>query len=188
MKELYDDFSQSSFNVKIINEFINNTHDITGVTFQSNQAITLNSTDEEWKYIHVFLHIFYKFQSISGWLELPKELDWSTKSVGSFFMKNLRNFKKMCDGYRNKNQLKALHQLFSLPQQNLSLPHMASLYTANDFRVFSKHHSANTFDQFEHNNFSILLKVCLENVVSAAFDHETEHTLLEPVGGSKKMN
>ena len=59
MKELYNDFSQSSFNLMIINELINKSHDVTikvtGVTFQGNQTITLKSSDEEWKYIHIFL-------------------------------------------------------------------------------------------------------------------------------------
>ena len=84
MKELYKIFSKNSFNVNIINGFINETLNV-------NQSIALKPTDEDWKYVHIFLRIIKKYQSSSGWLKQPKDMDWSTNSVGSFFMKNLRN-------------------------------------------------------------------------------------------------
>ena len=170
MKKLYNEFSQKSFNVNIINEIIINANQ--NVT----QSITLKSSDEDWKYIVIFLRIIKKYKGSLGWLEQPVDMDWSTKSVGSFFMKNMRNFKENCANENKEQpppweQLKALHQLFSLPHQNLSLMQMASIYTANDFRVLIK-------DRFEH-NFSILLGKCLKNVESAKFDQDHEEFFID---------
>ena len=144
------------------------------------ESITLKSSDEDWNYIVIFLRIIKKYQGSSGWLEQPVNMDWSTKSVGSFFMKNLRNFKKNCDySSRTKNQLSALHQLFTLPEQNQSLPQMALMYTANDFRALNKYSSTDElFDDIE-DNFSILFEECLKSVESAKFDHGNEVSFVE---------
>ena len=128
MREKYNNFAKNGFNMDYINKFINKTHKIGddgGILYQNqknnSQKINLESSDEDWKYIFLFQQLFEKYQKIRGWLEFPEELKWPTRSVGSFFMKNWKNFIKKCENI-NGNQQKLLLEIFTLPDQNVSLP------------------------------------------------------------------
>ena len=112
MKEFYNNFSQNSFNVNVINRIINETQNITSindvddmkvVAFQDTQSISLLSSNENWKYIYIFLHIFKKYQVISGWLKVPNEFEWLTISVGTFFIQNLGIYVRKCEGSKKKS-------------------------------------------------------------------------------------
>ena len=72
---------------------------------------------EEWKYIDLFIKFFNRYLddtiSVEG-------LEWSTNSVGSFFFKILKGFKKSCKVVISKrSMLKRIHKLFTLPNQNI---------------------------------------------------------------------
>ena len=174
--------------MNIINRFINDTLNFTilhagyygkVVDFQDAKSIILTSSHEDWKYIYIFLHIFRKYQAFSGWLKTHKKFDLSTKSVGSFLIQNIGKYVKYCEG--NKiDQLKKLHNLFTLPDQSLSLPHLTFMYSSNDFRVLLKN-SIESYDdilyQFQNNNFSILLEECIRNVASEKFNEDLKVTI-----------
>ena len=74
-------------------------------------------------------------------LRKSKELDWTTKAVGSLFIKNLNNIKNKC----GKEWISKLNQLFTLPNQNLSLPHIALMHAANDFQTYPITSGAQSF-------------------------------------------
>ena len=48
--------------------------------------------NEAWTYIEFFMRLFHLYNSpnIRGITKHAMEMDWETKSVGSFFIKNLR--------------------------------------------------------------------------------------------------
>ena len=108
---------------------------------QSNLTETPLKVEEvdDWKFV-VFIKIFDKYMDTSDNFtpaEVNSEfLDWTTKGVGSFFIKNLKNFKK-CKSITES--ITNLHQLFTLPNQNLSLPHIANIYAANHFKAYKDH-------------------------------------------------
>ena len=54
-----------------------------------------------------------------------------------------------------------LHQSFTLPEKNLSLPHVASLYSTNDYRAL-------TIEKDFDAKFSALMKSCIHEVTSKA--------------------
>ena len=64
-----------------------------------------------------------------------------------------------------------LHQSFTLPEKNLSLPHVASLYSTNDYRAL-------TIEKDFDANFSALMESCIHEVTSNTFDnHDAEFFL-----------
>ena len=83
----------------------------------------------------------------------------------------------MCGEGIQTTQLKGLHNLFTLPEQNLSLPHMAFMYSANDFRVLLDKSKDDKLYEFENNNFSILLEDCLRNVSLEKFNADVKVSL-----------
>ena len=69
----------------------------------------------EWKSYYGFYRLFilnleyYDDDSDLVRLSKPKELDWTTKAVGSFFIKNLNNIKNKC----GKEWITKINQLFT---------------------------------------------------------------------------
>ena len=91
----------------------------------------------DWKYYYGFYQMFiqnleYEDDSSRVRLSRPKELDWTTPDVGSLFIKNLANINIKC----GKEWITKLNQLFTLPKQNFSLPHIAFIYATNDFQTY----------------------------------------------------
>ena len=124
---------------------------------------------EEHQFIYFFIQLFNRYLD-EDYDNNPKEdMNWSTNSVGSFFFEILKNFKKSCRGTGSKGDiLKRIHKLFTLPNQNISLPHISFLYTANDFRVY-KDNEEKVEEYFEDNLFYFYLKECVNDFESNAF-------------------
>ena len=66
--------------------------------------------------------------------------DWSTSKIGTFFVKALSILYKKSKGYnRNKSFLslgiKALHHLFTIPEQEMSLIDISYLYSLMDLKA-----------------------------------------------------
>ena len=118
-------------------------------------AIPLDTTEiEDWKNIAAFEELF-KLANFD-----PKGWDWSTEAVGSFFIKNLKLFKENCkDIIQPTAAMELVNNIFTLPEQSLSLVDIALIYTANDFRVINKNHH---FDGSKQLNQS--LRGCLKDV------------------------
>ena len=96
--------------------------------------------EEDFKFVYDFLNLYDNFfldyyNHIKPDHELTEHMDWSTNAVGTFFIKNLKQFKNRCEVGKDFNS--TLHQLFTQPKQNLSLPNIASLYSANDFSALA---------------------------------------------------
>ena len=91
----------------------------------------------EWKSFYGFYQLFMlnlEFGDDSYLVRITKlrEWDWTTKSIGSFFIQNLNNIKIKC----GKEWVTKINQLFTLPKENLSLPHIGFLHAANDFQTY----------------------------------------------------
>ena len=148
---------------------------------QTDEApLNVESIDEsDFKFIYRFYEMFdhFLFEEASSILFkkgiFTKNMDWSTRAVGSFFMKNLQNFKDEWEG--SENFTAQLHGLFTLPKQHLSLPYIASLYSVNDFRALA-------IDEVYDIEFSELMKPCIQEVESNTFgNHTTELFFKEEV-------
>ena len=145
--------------------------DVIERTKQNNQTKTIpldiNETGD-WKFIFNLFQLFRK--SMNGdifrfeFTQVFKEGDWTTKSVGNFFIKNLEIFKTRCDF--DSELMSKLDQMFILPKQNISLPHIAFMYAANNFRTYySKIGLVGNFD--DHSSFTKTLKNCIQDVLSS---------------------
>ena len=136
--------------------------------------------EEDFKFIYRFYEMFYHFlfQEASSILFkkgiFTKSMNWSTRAVGSLFIKNLQNYKDECEG--GVNFTAQLHRIFTLPKQHLSLPYIASLYSLNDFRALA-------IDKEDYDvEFSELMKSCIQEVESNTFgNHTTERFFKEEV-------
>ena len=114
----------------------------------------------DWKNIAVFEELL-KLK-----IELQNVGDWTTEAVGSLFIKNLKGFQKKCLDITKP--LMDFNDLFMLPEQNLSLPDIALLYTANDFRVIDTNDHYENSHQLNHS-----LRDCLEHIRTNSFDEVT---------------
>ena len=137
----------------------------------------------EWKFLYFFYSLF-NTQMIGDDLRpiTFTETDWSTKTVGSFFVKNLIGFVEKCPSFEG---VKLLRQLFTLPNQNLSLPLIAFLYSANDFKT----HSFLSSDDFFDNDLGVeeSLRSCISNVTSDVFSNEAQNFLTEKIKYAKYL-
>ena len=131
---------------------------------ESANDIPLNTTDiDNWKNIAAFEELYNlkkKADTSSGtW-------DWSTEAVGSLFIKNLNYLWKKCQD----TVMKLVNDHFILPKQNLSLPNIALIFAANDYRLI------NTKSHIEGNpQLNDYLGDCLIDVLnSSVFAKETE--------------
>ena len=136
-----------------------------------------NIDEEDFKFLNSFHDLFHHF--VDSYLEdfkpdiFTKNMDWSTRAVGNFFIKNLINFKDGCEAGKDFNS--KLHQLFTLPKQHLSLPYIASLYSVNDYRALA-------IDKDFDVEFHGLMKSCIEEVANDAFgNHNTDLFFKEEV-------
>ena len=147
------------------------------------QQIPLNVTEEEdWKYVYNFIQIFVNWNNF-----LFQKMDWSTKAVGSFFIKNLKVFKygNPNDRYgqwcanddATKESIIKLNQFLTLTNQTISLPHIAHLYGGKDFRLQRFFYQHNEYrDHFENDSqFSESLKTCIQEF-SPQKNEETDIT------------
>ena len=129
---------------------------------------------EEFRFINTFRELFNHFYGYNDVFrpdhEFTKHMDWSTKAVGSFFIKNLENIKDRCSVGKDFNL--ELHQSFTLPGQNLSAPHIAALYSANDFRALA-------IDKDIDVDFSTMMESCIKEVKSVTFDNHDMELFLE---------
>ena len=121
----------------------------------------------EWKSYYGFYQLFilnleyYEDDSYLVRLSKHKELDWTTPAVGSFFIKNMDNIKNKC----GKEWIPKINKLFTLPQQNLSLPHIAFMHAANDFQTYPITSGAQSFTSFTRNKQSFQQEDFLKIIV-----------------------
>ena len=105
-------------------------------TFDIDGNLTLFTTFQgEWNYVEKLRKLFKTV--IDNLKAVENNLDWSTNNIGTFFLNNLIAFKrneKKCGYVENLDQL---HDLFTLPNQNVSLPIIAYLYSISNFRELS---------------------------------------------------
>ena len=131
------------------------------------QKIPSDINDNDWKFIYIFYQLVHDRQRylmddhISNIDELKEYNDWSTNRVGSFFVKNIKNFKLRCN--EADSSLKEFDHLFTLPKQNISLPHIALIYAANDFQTYSME----AYENFEDKKFGQSLESCINDVLSS---------------------
>ena len=115
-------------------------------------------------FYQLFLHHIEKYEdTLKPNHVLTKHMDWSTRAAGRFFIKNLKIFKDKC--IVGKELISKLHQAFTLPKQKLSLPYIASLYSANDFRTL-------TMEMDFDVDYFAKMESCIQEVLSKTFDNQ----------------
>ena len=140
-----------------IPKVIEDVKNIMQQSLQSNENakdIPLDTTEvDDWINIAAFEEL-RKLTSLN-----LKAYDLSTEAVGSFFIKNLQLFFTICKDYMKPTMVKELlNEIFTLPEQSLSLTDIALIYTANDFRVIDAN---NYFESSKQLNQS--LRDCLQD-------------------------
>ena len=141
-----------------------------------------SSNISDWKNIAFFEEIFKFFHSKRGKKWWKNEVDWSTEAVGSFFIKNLKHIKN--EKPKCWEIIKPLiNDIFKIPKQNISLPDIAILYTAIDFRVIDT--EGHLEDSPQLNNS---LKACFKDVQANSFGikETVEMYFTETIGNSAK--
>ena len=105
----------------------------------------ISLTSNEWHYLLASSKRFYKF------MDNPSLYDWSTTNVGTLLIKILQILYKLVDNdYNYKMQnfrsyvsygFKDVHQLFTIPGQQMSLIDIAYLYSMKDLTMTSELHT-----------------------------------------------
>ena len=128
------------------------------------------TSPEEWKYFNMLV----RFYTIL--IEKPDMFDWSTKNIGSFFIKNLLGqfmaeiwFDHYCRDFHNdiQNNLENVHQMFTFHDQLVSLPDITYLHSIMDFRELSLNYSTKfASGHFSRMNFDASFKNCFDEVAN----------------------
>ena len=176
-KPIYEEIVEASTSTwilePIIIKVIEDVKKIIDQILESNEnpnGIPLNATEiDDWKNIATFEEL----RKLTKTNFHPEVWNWSTEAVGSFFIKNLKRFFKKCKDTIEPNKVMELvNDVFTLPEQNLSLPDIALIYTANDFRVINKN---NHFDGSKQLNKS--LRDCLQDFHTHTIDSKKTQNL-----------
>ena len=101
----------------------------------------------EWYYVaklvKIYTNVILNIQSKHN------QFDWNTRNIGTFYINTLITYyrsvvkaahKSPCD-IVDKNLIDQLHELFTLPGHNVSLPSIAHLYSIGDYRELSTNSS-----------------------------------------------
>ena len=102
------------------------------------EDVDLNNTsfsNNDWPYA------IANWKNILIFEEYAKLFDWSTTEIGTFFVKALPIAYKMSTGDDKKFlslAMKALHQLFTIPEQDMSLIDIAYLYSLMDLKALEE--------------------------------------------------
>ena len=130
------------------------------------KEIPLDTEIADWKNIAAFEEL----RKLS-YLNL-KAYDLSTEAAGTFFIKNLLRFFVTCKDYMKPTMvMELLNDIFTLPEQNLSLTDIALIYTANDFRVIEANNYLESSKQFKNQS----LRDCLQDFqTNAVISKKTE--------------
>ena len=155
--------------IEVLEQFIAN--------YQNKETEPLLNIDknDEWKFILNLITLFNRQQT--GDI-LGSNTDWSTEAVGSFFIKNLDNFRRKC---RSSEGLEQLHQSFSVPKQNLSLPLIAFLYSTKDFKTYGKISLNHFFKKEFTAGVGQSLKSCSLKLISEENGNEAKSFLNEKI-------
>ena len=168
-----------TFPSKIIENFMSNEIEKLSRNNQTQPPLNVEKKND-WKFLYFFYSLF-NTQIIVDDLKpftFP-ETDWLTKTVGSFFIKNLNVFVRKCPSFEGINQLR---QLFTFQNQDLSMPMIAFLYSANDFKTHSFLTSDDFFDVENDLGVEKSLKICISNVTSSdVFSYEAKNFRTEKI-------
>ena len=130
-----------TFPSKIIENFMSNEIEKLSRNNQTQPPLNVEKKND-WRFLYFFYSLFNTQIVVDDLKPFTfPETDWLTKSVGSFFIKNLNVFVRKCPSFEGINQLR---QLFTFQNQDLSMPMIAFMYSANDFKT----HSFLTSDDF----------------------------------------
>ena len=148
-KTVYEAFDSTWNMTSVIMPLIEDYIDIIEKNNATPARIPRTSAISEWSNIAFFEELL-----------LSKNADWSTEAVGSFFIKPLKNIAPDCRSI----MMSLLNDLFTIPNHNISLPDIAMVYTAKDFRVLD---TEGHFEDSQQLNSS--LKACFEDVKANSF-------------------
>ena len=191
MEEVYQRFNEftqrgSMWNRNTFSELsLNFVHE--KKEFNDTLTIDFETVKEEDK---KYIDFFTRFFSINHEYPYDEKMDWTTKNVGTFFIKILKSLNMRpeychtpyngypqcnCQSINTQDELE-LQKLFTLSGQDLSLPKITHMYSLKDFNVLL----------LENDNSYQFLK-CLRNI-SNEISITNENDFLDQVNIQKFMN
>ena len=153
-----------------------NTNSLTKAELEEVKLVIekISEIDEMLNEIPLDIAVIDDWKNIAAYEELRKlkSFNWSTEAVWSLFIKNLKYFWENCEDTIAPNAAtKLMNDLFTLPKQNLSLPNIALIYTASNYKVME---SSNLIEG--DSQLSDYLKDCMIAIRNqSTFKKETEN-------------
>ena len=170
--------------MEVLEQFMANEMENFNQNNQTYPPLNIEKNDE-WKILYI-LHKLFNKQLIGDVLgpSTFTETDWTTKAIGSFFIKNLKDVRAAC----SLEGIKQIRQLFTLPKQNLSLPLITFLYSVKDFKAHTFLLNDEFFDDEKDLGIGQSLRTCFEYVLLDVINtNEVKSFLTETINLAKYL-